>query len=77
MQAVASLIDAVEEDGVPVIYVIEMSTQDVARAVAEQTGAEIVEMHSCQSVTGEEFEAGETYLSLMARNVEALRKGLY
>ena len=49
----------------------------VARAVAEQTGAEIVEMHSCQSVTGEEFEAGETYLSLMTRNVEALRKGLY
>ena len=77
VQAVAALIDAVEKDGVPVIYVIEMSTGDVARAVAEQTGAEIVEMHSCQSVTGEEFEAGETYLSLMTRNVEALRKGLY
>ena len=77
VQAVAALIDAVEKDGVPVIYVIEMSTGDVARAVSEQTGAEIVEMHSCQSVTGEEFEAGETYLSLMTRNVEALRKGLY
>ena len=77
MQAVAALIDAVEQDGVPVVYVIEMSTGDVARAVSEQTGAEIVEMHSCQSVTGEEFEAGETYLSLMERNVEALRKGLY
>ena len=77
VQAVAALIDAVEQDGVPVIYVIEMSTGDVARAVAEQTGAEIVEMHSCQSGTGEEFEAGETYLSLMTRNVEALRKGLY
>ena len=77
VQAVAALIDAVEQDGVPVVYVIEMSTGDVARAVTEQTGAEIVEMHSCQSVTGEEFEAGETYLSLMERNVEALRKGLY
>ena len=77
VQAVASLIDAVEKEGTPVIYVIEMSTRDVANAVAEQTGAEIVEMHSCQSVTGEEFEAGETYLSLMERNVEALRKGLY
>ena len=49
----------------------------MANAVAEQTGAEIVEMHSCQSLTGEEFAAGETYLSLMTRNVEALRKGLY
>ena len=77
VQAVAALIDAVEQDGVPVIYVIELSTRDVANAVAEQTGAEIVEMHSCQSLTGEEFAAGETYLSLMTRNVEALRKGLY
>ena len=77
VQAVASLIDAVEKEGTPVIYVIEMSTRDVANAVAEQTGAEIVEMHSCQSLTGEEFAAGETYLSLMMRNVEALRKGLY
>ena len=77
VQAVASLIDAVEKEGTPVIYVIEMSTRDVANAVAEQTGAEIVEMHSCQSLTGEEFAAGETYLSLMTRNVEALRKGLY
>lgn len=77
VQAVAALIDAVEKGGAPVIYVIEMSTRDVARAVSEQTGAAVVEMHSCQSVTGEEFEAGETYLSLMTRNVEALRKGLY
>lgn len=61
----------------PVVYVIEMSTRDVARAVAEQTGAKIVEMHSCQSVTREEFDAGESYLSLMQRNLEALREGLY
>ncbi|HIS03369.1 MAG TPA: zinc ABC transporter substrate-binding protein [Candidatus Pullichristensenella avicola] len=77
VQAVAALIDAVERDGAPAIYVIEMSTQDVARAVAEQTGVPIVEMHSCQSVTGEEFAAGESYLSLMTRNVEALRRGLF
>lgn len=77
VQAVASLIDAVEEDGAPVVYVIEMSTRDVANAVAEQTGARIVEMHSCQSLTAEEFAAGESYISLMERNVSALREGLY
>ena len=77
VQAVAALIDAVEKGGAPVIYVIEMSTRDVARAVSEQTGAAVVEMHSCQSVTGEEFEAGETYVSLMTRNLGALREGLY
>jgi len=76
VQAVASLIEAVEDDGVPIVYVIEMSTGDIARAVKEQTGAEIVKMHSCQNVTQKEFEAGETYLSLMRQNVEALKKGL-
>ena len=29
-----------------------------------------------QSVTQDEFEAGESYVSLMGRNLEALRRGL-
>ena len=44
---------------------------------AEETGAEIVVLHSIQNVTADEFNAGETYVSIMWKNVEALRKGLY
>ena len=61
---------------IPVIYTIELSTQAVARAVAEETGAAIRELHSMQTVSQAEFDAGETYVTLMRRNVEALREGL-
>ena len=66
----------VEADGIPVVYVIEMSTQAVAKTVAEETGCRILTMHSAQTVTQDEFDAGETYVSLMRRNVEALEEGL-
>ena len=70
------LIDRVVQDDVPVIYTIEMSTQAVARTIAEETGAEILTLHSLQTVTQDEFEAGESYVSIMWKNVEAIRKGL-
>lgn len=70
------LIDKVEEDGIPVVYTIECSSQKVARAIAETTGAQVRTFHSCQTVTRQELQDGETYLSLMWKNVEALREGL-
>ena len=75
-QILMTLIRRVADDGIPVIYTIEMSTQAVAKAVAEETGARILTMHSVQTVTREEFDAGETYVSLMWKNVDALREGL-
>ena len=76
-QTIMELIMKVTKDEIPVVYVIEMSTGNVASAIAEETGAEIVTLHSIQNVSADEFEAGETYVSIMQKNVEALRKGLY
>ena len=75
-QTVMALIDRVISEGIPAVYTIELSTQAVAKTVAEETGAEILTLHSMQSVTQDEFEAGESYVSLMGRNLEALRRGL-
>ena len=75
-QTMMGLIRKVRQDGIPAVYAIELSTQAVARAVAEETGAEILTLHSMQTVTQEEFDAGESYVSLMWKNVEAVRRGL-
>lgn len=75
-QIILSLIQRIAQDRVPVVFTIEMSTQAVARTVAEETGVDILTMHSIQTVTQDEFDAGETYASLMWKNVEALREGL-
>ena len=72
----ATLIERVKADGIPAVYTIEMSAQNIARTVAEETGAEVLTLHSLQNVTLDEFEAGESYVSIMKKNVEALRRGL-
>lgn len=70
------LIDKVEDEDIPVVYTIELSSQKVARAIAETTGAKVLTFQSCQTVSRQDMEAGATYLSLMERNVEALKEGL-
>ena len=70
------LIDKVREENIPVVYTIELSSQKVARAIAETTGAKVVTFHSCQQITRDEYNSGASYLDLMWDNVEALREGL-
>ena len=70
------LIDKVNEEHIPAVYTIELSNRKIAQAIAETTGAEVLTFQSCQTVSREDFDSGETYLSLMWRNVEALREGL-
>ena len=70
------LIDLVEEQHVPVVYTIELSSRKVAQAIAETTGAQVRTFHSCQTVSREEFDGGATYISLMTANAAALKEGL-
>ena len=70
------LIDKVRDENIPVVYTIELSSRKVANAIAETTGAKVVQLHSCQNVTREEFDSGATYLELMWQNVDALKEGL-
>lgn len=75
-QTVTFLIDKIEEDGIPAVYQIELSTGNIAKTLSAETGAEILTFHSLQNVTQTEFDAGETYVSIMWKNVEALERGL-
>ena len=70
------LIDKVNDEHIPVVYTIDLSSQKVAEAVSECTGARIERLWSMQTVSRTDFDAGETYLTLMQRNYEALKGGL-
>jgi len=70
------LIDKVEDENIPVVYTIDFGTKKVAAVVSECTGAAVETLYSMQTVSRADFDAGETYLTLMERNYEALRKGL-
>ncbi len=71
------LAEKVKEEKIPAIFIIEFSDSVVAEKISEETGADILQFHSCHNVTDEEFENGETYLSLMTENLENLKIALH
>lgn len=73
---VVFLIEKVREEGIPVVFHIELSNEDMADTICEETGAEKMLFSACHNVTKEQLEAGVTYLELMWANVDALREAL-
>jgi len=73
---VAYLVEKVKEENIPVVLYIELSQGKIAKAIAEETGAEIMQIQSLHNISKEDFNNGETYVSLMTRNLDALKKAL-
>lgn len=76
-QTMAFLLDKLgQPDAVKAVFCIELSGRKLADVLAEDTGLEVVEFHSCHNISAEDFAAGETYVSLMQRNRQSLEKVL-
>jgi zinc transport system substrate-binding protein len=75
-QTVAALIDTVRRDNVPAVLYRELSDHKIADAIAEETGAQALLLHSCHNISQDDFDAGETYASIMKQNAENLRIAL-
>lgn len=72
---IAFLSEKVRNEKIPVIYKVDLSTGSVARSISESTGAKVETLWSCHVVSADDFKNGETYLSLMQRNLKALEDG--
>jgi len=73
---IAYLINTVKKNKIPYIYHVELSNKNTAEAVAEQTGAKMLLLHSYHNISKQEFESGTTYLDLLKQNVVNLKTGL-
>lgn len=72
----AFLINKAKEEQIPVILKMELSNENIANAIAETTHAKVETFYSCHNLTAKEFADGETYLSMMKKNVETLKEAL-
>ena len=72
----AFLINKAKEEQIPVILKMELSNENIANAIAETTHAKVKTFYSCHNLTAKEFADGETYLSMMKKNVETLKEAL-
>ncbi len=71
---VKEIIDKINEQGLKGVFYEELSEGRVARTISEETGAEMLLLHSCHNLTPEEIKNGEGYISLMQKNAENIRK---
>lgn len=75
-RVVGFLLGKLDEDAVRAVFYIELSNHKLADTLAEEKGLSSKEFHTCHNITAEDFEAGETYVSLMRRNYEMLKEVL-
>lgn len=72
----AQLIDVVTKENIPVVFYVEMSNQKVADTICEATNAKKLLFHSCHTLTKDEIDKGENYISIMKSNCKNLKEAL-
>ncbi len=69
---VKRVVDVIRERGLDTVFYVELSNHRIADAIARETGCGTACLHSCHNLSRADFDAGETYLSLMRRNLDVL-----
>lgn len=75
-KTLAFLTDKARDLKTPVVLEIERSNGRIAHTVAKPCGAKVMTLHSIHNLSPEEIKNGETYLSLMKKNLEVLKRAL-
>lgn len=73
---ICDLIDEIKEKNIKSVFHLELSSERVADTICEDTGAEKLQFNSCHNVSQKQFNDGVTYITLMRKNVENLKKAL-
>ena len=68
----AELKEFVKKNNIKVIYFEENASSKVAETLSNETGVKLEVLNPLESLTNEQIKAGETYISVMEKNLEAL-----
>ena len=58
------------------MYKIELTSDKIAKTIADATGAKVMEFSAAHNVSKEDFENNVTYADLMEQNIEVLKEAL-
>ncbi len=73
---IAQLIEAMKAKKVTTIFYEELVDPKVTKIIAEETGAQMLQLHGAHNVSKAELEAGVTYVEIMKQNIKNLKEGL-
>lgn len=66
----------IRENRLDTIFHEELINPRVAETLARETGATLLKLHPAGNLAKEQFDRGETFITLMDRNLESLKTGL-
>lgn len=75
-QTIAYLENKIKEENIPVVLYLELNNGKVAQTIAAETGCQAMQIQSLHNVTLDGFENGETWVTLMTKNLDVLKKAL-
>ncbi|MBR3153163.1 MAG: zinc ABC transporter substrate-binding protein [Clostridia bacterium] len=70
------VIDYINNNKLHVIFYKELSSGSIAKTISEETGAEMLEFNSLHTVTDKELEDNVSYIEIMRKNLDNLKKAL-
>ena len=73
---VKEVIDYMRENNIKVVFYQELSAGKIADSIASETGAKKLIFHTIHNASQDEINNGETYVSLMKKNLENLKIAL-
>jgi zinc transport system substrate-binding protein len=63
-------------NGLNYLFYEELLSPRIAESIARETGVSLLMLHGAHNVSKEEFERGVSFLDLMQRNLQNLKRGL-
>lgn len=76
LKTMSRLTETVKSKNISAVFCTELSNKNIANALNQELGVEVIELHSAHSVTLDDFNNGITYTDILYRNINALERGL-
>lgn len=75
-KTIAFLINKAKSDNIKTILKIELTSDKLAKSIAEEAGAKVMTLNAAHNISSEDFEKDVTYADIMENNVEVLKEAL-
>lgn len=74
---ISEIIEKINSENISTVYYIEFSNKNIANTIADSTNTETALFYTCHNVSVEQLKSGETYISLMTKNLETLNRTMH
>lgn len=75
-QEIQNIVEIIKKDSLKYVFYEEQLNPEFAKTIADESGAEVKVLRSIESLTKDEEQNKDNYITLMEKNLEVLKQGL-